>query len=224
MIAATNKDLAKEVHNGRFREDLYWRLKIISVHLPPLRRRTEDIPELVEYFLARFSAEYAKPVRTLSESAMAQLLAYTWPGNVRELENCMRRALLLCSGDIIAEEHLELQAPQQVQTFSPQNHEQLLESLKSKLELLIPEILRFSQSGIHANIIEMVEEILISKALAACDNNQVQAARLLGISRNTLRHRLKRHNEKHLMDTGKERAAYENEGRVTAQHHPLLKV
>lgn len=202
MIAATNKDLAKEVHNGRFREDLYWRLKIISVHLPPLRRRTEDIPDLVKYFLARFGAEYAKPVRTLSESAMAQLLAYTWPGNVRELENCMRRALLLCSGDIIAEEHLELQAPQQVQTFSPHNHEQLLESLKSKLELLIPEILRFSQSGIHANIIEMVEEILISKALAACDNNQVQAARLLGISRNTLRHRIKRHHEKHLMDTG----------------------
>jgi two-component system, NtrC family, response regulator AtoC len=193
MIAATNKDLEREVQNGRFREDLYWRLKIISINLPPLRERIEDIPLLVDYFLERFSAEYAKPVRAVSDSVLARFRLHSWPGNIRELENGMRRAILLCAGEIVGVEHLERLESEVVHRLQTSNRAHLLDSLKGRLEALIPEILRLSQNGIHANIIEIVEEILITKALQACDNNQVKAARLLGISRNTLRHRLKRH-------------------------------
>lgn len=195
LIAASNKDLAREVQAGRFREDLYYRLKVITIQLPPLRRRSEDIPALVDYFLARFSAEYAKPLAAIAPSAISCLANHDWPGNVRELENCMRRSVLLCAGDIITEEHLALQPTDTAQGAAAETT-QLVEHLRTKLEALIPAILRLSKSGAHANIIEMVEELLILKALEACDNNQVQAARMLGISRNTLRHRLKRHREK----------------------------
>ena len=200
LIAATHRDLALEVQNGRFREDLYWRLKVIAINLPALRQRREDIPALVDYFLARFSAEYAKPVRAVSPAVLERFGAYGWPGNVRELENCMRRAILLCAGDIVAEEHIELQEPPRSQRAPGAGREQLIERLKGKLEALIPEILHLPENGIHDNIIEMVEETLIVKALQACDNNQVKAARLLGISRNTLRHRLKRHQDRQTSD------------------------
>ena len=96
------------MESGRFREDLYWRLKIISISLPPLRERSEDIPELTDYFVSRFSKEYAKPVRGVEESAMEQLKHYSWPGNVRELENCLRRAVLLTSGEVVLKEHVKV--------------------------------------------------------------------------------------------------------------------
>jgi two-component system, NtrC family, response regulator AtoC len=195
IIAATNKDLELEVRKGRFREDLYWRLKIISIHLPPLRKRTEDIPELVAYFITRFGTEYAKPVRHVSENILNRFAAHAWPGNVRELENCIRRAVLLCSGDIIGEDHITLADPQ-APSASQNLPEQLIAGLKEKLQTVVPDILRLSDQGVHANLIEMVEETLIAKALDLCANNQVKAARMLGISRNTLRHRIKKMNEK----------------------------
>jgi nitrogen regulation protein NR(I) len=196
VIAATNKDLEQEVRKGLFREDLYWRLKIISIHMPPLRQRTEDIPELVNYFSARFGMEYGKPIRHVSETVLNRFAAYSWPGNVRELENCMRRAILLCAGDIITEEHIALIEPHIENQLQPGNREQLINGLKEKLETVIPDILRLSEEGIHANLIELVEETIITKALAQCGNNQVKAAKMLGISRNTLRHRIKKLQEK----------------------------
>ncbi|KJS30450.1 MAG: Fis family transcriptional regulator [Desulfatitalea sp. BRH_c12] len=193
VIAASNKNLEQAVREGNFREDLYWRLKIISIQLPALRQRTEDIPALVDYFLARFSAEYAKPVRHVSEEVLNRFRTYTWPGNVRELENCMRRAILLCAGDLIAEEHVDLMAPRDASEMQASGADPLLAGLRDKLQTIVPEILRLSQDHVHANIIDIVEETLILKALEACGNNQVKAARMLGISRNTLRHRLKKH-------------------------------
>ncbi len=195
LIAATNKDLTQEVQGGRFREDLYWRLKVIGVELPPLRERLEDIPVLVDYFLMRFSMEYAKPMHQVSQVVLDRLRAHPWPGNVRELENCMRRAILLCSGDIITMEHIDIANPQANGAEASQAQPSL-EILKEKLQHIIPEILRLSKEGAHANIIEMVEELLIAKALELCGQNQVKAARMLGISRNTLRHRLKKLEEK----------------------------
>jgi two-component system, NtrC family, response regulator AtoC len=192
VIAATNKDLEKEIDEGRFRKDLYWRLKVISIHLPPLRKRIEDIHDLVKYFLFRFSEEYAKPVHHISEAVLKKLCAYSWPGNVRELENCIRRAILLCTGDIISEDHLLLLEPKEEILLQKLNREQLIERLKDKLEDIIPEILSLSTNDIHSNIIEVVEDTLIKKALQECGNNQVQAAKMLGISRNTLRHRMKK--------------------------------
>jgi len=108
IIAATNTDLERGVESGGFREDLYWRLKVISIRLPPLRERIEDVPALAEYFVGLFSGEYSKPVRYLEESALRKLTDYSWPGNVRELENCLRRAVLLSSGDVILKEHIEI--------------------------------------------------------------------------------------------------------------------
>lgn len=192
VIAATNKHLEGEVEAGRFRQDLFWRLKVIYIDMPPLRQRAEDIPALVSYFLRRFSAEYSRSDCRMSDAALSRLALYAWPGNVRELENCVRRAVLLCSGEVIAEGQLMI--PEQEPSRKPQtmSREQLMERLREKLDDILPEILRLSRQDIHANIIEMVEEILVQKALELTGNNQVQAARILGISRNTLRHRLKK--------------------------------
>jgi len=192
VIAATNKDLELEVRNGRFREDLFWRLKVISIHLPPLRKRSEDIHPLIDYFLGRFGAEYGKPIRHVSEGVMQRFAAYSWPGNVRELENCIRRAILLCAGDVVTEDHIELRDHPRASQLQTLDREQRMAGLKAKLQEIIPEVLRLSQEGVHANLIQMVEETIIAKALEQCGNNQVKAARMLGISRNTLRHRMKR--------------------------------
>jgi nitrogen regulation protein NR(I) len=196
VIAATNKDLAREARDGRFREDLYWRLKVIAITLPPLRDRLEDLPELVDYFLARFGAEYGKPMRRVSDDVLRKLGGYRWPGNVRELENGLRRAVLLCAGEVIGAEHIELPGEARPHRSAAHGRDQLMEALKQKLNQILPDILRLSQNGIHANIVDLVEETLIVKALEACDHNQVKAAKLLGISRNTLRHRLKKSQEK----------------------------
>ncbi len=197
LIAATNKDIEAEVRKGNFRQDLYWRLKVITLDLPPLRHRGQDIPELVNYFLRRFAAEYGRPVCHISESGVNRLVAYAWPGNVRELENCIRRAVLLSSGDVISEASLmipktetDLSRPAE----SGKNH--LMKKLEQTLEEIIPEMLRFSDKGIHGDVIALVEDTLIRKALEQCGNNQVKAASLLGISRNTLRDRLKKQEDR----------------------------
>lgn len=187
-IAATNKNLEKEVEQGRFREDLYWRLKVISIQLPPLRERPEDIPPLVEYFVSRFSEEYQTPIRYVADAAMQKLKSHFWPGNVRELENCIRRAVLLSLGDVILEEYLKLESDQQ----DLPNGSQLMANIDRKLDELIPDILHLSGEKTHANVIDMVEKTLIAKVLKQCGYNQVKAARMLGISRNTLRHRMKK--------------------------------
>ncbi len=187
-IAATNKNLEKEVEQGRFREDLYWRLKVISIQLPPLKERLEDIPPLVDYFVSRFSEEYQTPIRYVADAAMQKLKSHSWPGNVRELENCIRRAVLLSLGDIILEEYLKLESDQQ----DLPNGSQLMANIDRKLDELIPDILHLSGEKTHANVIDMVEKTLIAKVLKQCGDNQVKAARMLGISRNTLRHRIKK--------------------------------
>ncbi len=188
--------LKKEVEEGTFREDLYWRLKVISIDLPSLRERTEDINAIADYFLSRFSAEYNKPIHYISENTRKKFSSYSWPGNVRELENCIRRAILLCSGDIISEEQFGFLMPRDEQHFQSLNRDQLLARLRDKLEDIVPDILKLSKQDIRANIIDMVEETLITKALEECGNNQVKAAKMLGISRNTLRHRLKKFTDK----------------------------
>jgi two-component system, NtrC family, response regulator AtoC len=191
-IAATNKNLEKAVKEGKFREDLYWRLKIISIQLPPLRERLEDIPALLDYFVGRFSKDYNKPVRYVADSAVHKLQSHSWPGNVRELKNCVRRAVLLSAGDVILDEHVKLEGdPHKVRETD--GREQLPDKLKDKLAELVTHILRFSNESVHANVIEVVEEMLISRALEECGNNQVRAAKMLGISRNTLRHRKKKY-------------------------------
>lgn len=196
IIAATNKDLSREVQEGSFREDLYWRLKVVAIDLPPLRKRIEDIPELVEYFVARFSVEYNKPIRNVSEEVLHHFKTYSWPGNIRELENCLRRAVILCTGDIITGKHIELLDKEKEHRAQAANRRQAMDRIKDKIQDILPEVIHLSQDGIHANIIETVEETIILKVLEECGGNQVRAAEMLGISRNTLRHRIKKYNGK----------------------------
>ncbi len=193
IIAATNKDLAGEVLSGRFREDLFWRLKVITIHMPPLRERIEDIPDLVDCFVQRFSREYAKPIHHVSEAVLDMFRQYAWPGNVRELENCIRRAVILCDGEVLSPTHIELAEASREIPAPAESRPHLMNQLKEKLQALLPEIVRLSKHDVHANIIELVEETIIRQALEDSGHNQVKAARMLGISRNTLRHRLKKY-------------------------------
>jgi len=106
IVAVSNRDLSKEVEAGRFREDLYYRLNVVGINIPPLRDRREDIPLLVQHFVHKFSAEMKKPVRTVDKKTLELFLAYTWKGNVRELENAIERAVIVCDGDTILPRHL----------------------------------------------------------------------------------------------------------------------
>ena len=192
VMAATNKNLETEVEAGRFRQDLYYRLKIISIHLPPLRERLEDVPALVSYFAGRFAREYNKPLRGVSDPAMLQLRSYPWPGNVRELENTIRRAILMCQGDVLLPEHLQIGVSPDASADPSAGQEPAID-VKQRIETLIPEILRLAGPCAHANVIDLVEELMVAHALRECGDNQVHAARMLGISRNTLRHRIKKY-------------------------------
>jgi DNA-binding NtrC family response regulator len=106
VVAATHRDLEEEMAQGRFRQDLYYRLNVVELRLPPLRDRREDIPLLADYFLERLAAERGEPVRKVSQAAMARLLEYSWPGNVRELQNALEHALVLAQGRAVDVRHL----------------------------------------------------------------------------------------------------------------------
>ncbi|WP_028320881.1 sigma-54-dependent transcriptional regulator [Desulfatiglans anilini] len=191
IIAATNKNLEREVEEGRFREDLYWRLKIISIELPPLRERHEDIPALVRHFIARFSEEYDAPIRYVDEAVLERLQAYPWPGNVRELENCIRRAVLLSQGDMILPEHIQL--VRDGTAASPgEERGSVFERIERKMDELFPDLLRAVEETGSGDMLEILERGCIIRVLGHCGQNQVKAARMLGISRNTLRLRMKK--------------------------------
>lgn len=192
ILSATNKNLEKEVEAGRFRQDLYYRLRVISIHLPPLRERLEDIPSLVNYFVARFAQEYSKPIRFVSDSVMARFQSCPWPGNIRELENCLRRAVLTCKGDVLQPEHTQVEGDSATLAGAAADGNQN-PSLAQRIETLAAEMLRMAGPDMHTSLIDMVEEALVMQALEKCDQNQVHTARLLGISRNTLRHRIKKY-------------------------------
>ena len=190
ILAATNKNLEKEVQEGRFREDLYYRLRIISIHLPPLRTRLDDIASLVDYFVGRFAEEYGSPVRFVSDGAIRKLQSYNWPGNVRQLENCLRRAVLMCRGDVLAVEHIQFEGEPESAEAGGNGRP----VLQQRVDELVAEILGSLGKRAHASVIDMVEQSLVARALDRCNQNQVHTARLLGISRNTLRNRIRKYN------------------------------
>lgn len=201
ILAATNRDLEKEIREGRFREDLYYRLKVISLKLPPLRERPDDIPPLVNYFVARFAEEYGKSVHYVADQTIRKLQSYPWPGNVRELENRLRRAVLMCKGgDVLLAEHVHFDSDRKSE---PQAEQDRLptRNLEERVADLVWELLRLADDQqVHANVIEMIEETLIARVLEQCAYNQVHTARVLGISRNTLRHRIKKYGLEPPMD------------------------
>ncbi len=167
IVAATNKDLEAAVANGAFREDLYYRLNVVAIHLPPLRDRKSDIPILAEHFLERSAAANKKTVRRFSPGALDLLMTYPWPGNVRELENAVERAVLVCTGTILYPYHLppNIQASGRGKGHAP--------SLRSAVAQL--------------------EKELLTEALANAGGNQSRAARLLGISERMVRYKTRKY-------------------------------
>ncbi len=179
IIAATNRNLEAMVAEGSFREDVYYRLNVVTLEVPPLRNRPEDIPPLVQYFQRRFSERYRKPVRGVTPQAMDLLLRYSYPGNIRELENILERSVILLQGEYISEKEL----PLAIQNLAPNDRK---DSSRDPREVLLPQ-----RSTTLANM----ERQAVLKALEEAAGNKSEAARLLGITRRTLKLKLRKYQE-----------------------------
>jgi DNA-binding NtrC family response regulator len=168
VIAATNRDLQTEVRAGRFRQDLFYRLNVIAIVLPPLRERRDDVPRLVNYYVDSYNSEFRKHITGVSPEAMRLLMEYTWPGNVRELRNAVERAMLLGGGQQLVPEDFPMATP----GAGPLNE-----------DIALP------VGGVN---LEQLERSLVVQALRRSDWNQTQAARLLGLNRDQIRYRIEK--------------------------------
>ncbi|MCF8038172.1 MAG: sigma-54 dependent transcriptional regulator [Desulfohalobiaceae bacterium] len=175
LLAATNKNLQSEVEQGNFREDLFYRLNVVNIHMPPLRERGEDIPLLAFHFLNKFSAQNQKEIKGFTQEAMQALSAYNWPGNVRQLENIVERSVVLCQDNLVGYDDLPAELKEETAQF------------KSAADLLPTEI----DLG---DTLEKIEAALIRRALARCNFVQVKAAEMLGLSKSLLQYKLKKYN------------------------------
>jgi two-component system, NtrC family, response regulator AtoC len=164
LVAATNRDLRAALEDGSFREDLYYRLNVVAIDLPPLREHKEDIPELAQFFLQKYGSEGAHPVKGMTSAAMKLLVEFHWPGNVRELENVMQRAVTLARTGTLDVDDIHLDRPHASNSAAP---------------VLPPGV-----------TLEQWEQEIIREALRQANGNKSQAARALGLSRNALRYRL----------------------------------
>jgi two-component system nitrogen regulation response regulator GlnG len=192
LIAATNKPLEEAVEQKDFREDLFYRLNVVRVALPPLRDRSEDIPLLVDYFLQKFSEN---ELSTVHPEAMTLLKNHNWPGNVRELENAIRRALVMAKTGAIQPGTLP---PEITQPDTPVATEESSDDLSS----LARKLFQWARANPDLRVIPAVERELIINALRETGGNQVQAAKLLGITRATLRKRIEKFNIKQELSVG----------------------
>jgi transcriptional regulator with GAF, ATPase, and Fis domain len=165
VVAATNRDLEKDVKSGKFREDLFYRLQVMPITLPPLRERRGDVLMLANFYIDQFNSEFRKKIRGLSPGAASLLEHYQWPGNVRELRNAIERAMLLVDRSQLEPEDFTL-----TRTVSP-------------VEFVLP------PEGVK---LEEVERQLLVQALERAGNNQTQAAQLLGINRDQVRYRIEK--------------------------------
>jgi two-component system nitrogen regulation response regulator GlnG len=184
ILAATHQDLERAVAEGRFREDLYFRLNVVPIRVPALRERREDIPALVAHFTERFARELGVPRRWPTAAALERLCAHHWPGNVRELENVIKRALVLARGDVVTPEDLDLAV--QPGASRPDWAELVRQELLERLAAPGP----VAGRGPYWHFVERLERCVIESALRRSGGNQIQAARALGINRNTLRKKL----------------------------------
>ena len=191
VIGATNRDLRGLIQQGLFREDLYFRLNVAPVRLPPLRDRTEDIPDLARAFLLRAARE-GLPSKTIDSSALDRLKTHAWPGNVRELENLIRRVCALYAEELITariiERELQEQAPRVVGEDGPVTLSSLVE--RHLASYFADQADGVPPAGLYDRVLEDVERPLIQLTLAATRGNQVRAAEVLGLNRNTLRKKI----------------------------------
>jgi two-component system nitrogen regulation response regulator GlnG len=186
VLAATHQNLEKAVRDKRFREDLFYRLNVIQINIPPLRKRKDDILQLAEYFMEKYQASGVKK-KVLTPETIKILRAYDWPGNVRELENAVQRAITLSQGDKIFPDAL----PPQIFKPGQGAHLSFENFLEEKLADLVERMGGLERGDIYAMVLQRVEKPLITLVLKKTDGNQVRAASLLGINRNTLRKKIK---------------------------------
>lgn len=193
IISATNQDLAQLVAQKKYREDLYFRLNVIPMRVPPLRERNEDIEILIHHFIEKFKNEFSLPAKSISDEAIECLEEYSWPGNVRELENVIKRAMVITSGSLITPKDLKGIFQLNPAQIAAEDLEDLaLEEIVHKK--LLNFLSRFDQldaMDLYTTIIQMVERPLVSLVLQKTRGNQIQAAKVLGINRNTLRKMIK---------------------------------
>jgi two-component system nitrogen regulation response regulator GlnG len=199
IVAATNKKLEEAVAGNEFREDLFYRLNVVRVNLPPLRERSEDIPLLIDYFLRVIAESEGSKVKSILETAQSALLNYSWPGNVRELENVMRRTIVMAKGDAIRLDDL----PKDLQSNTKSafeidkknlNHSELSASNAASIDIsaLAGTLFQWAKSQPDLAILPAVERELVAHALRETNGNQVRASKLLGITRATLRNRIEK--------------------------------
>ena len=184
VIAATNRNLKEEAAAGRFREDLYYRLNVIGVEVPPLRERDEDIPLLATAFLERFALSNRKEIKGFTPQAMDKLLKYRWPGNVRELENAVERAVILCLGDYVTERELPMVVVRQAEGEAAASASELESTPPAASSSLLID---------SSMTLEEMEKAVILQTLKDTGDNKSEASRRLGITRATLHNKLRRY-------------------------------
>jgi len=188
IIAATNQDLEQAVTAGKFREDLFFRLKVGVIKVPPLRDRREDIPVLVDYFLDRINRNHKFQVRGVSPDTLSLLASHGWPGNVRELENVLIRASALAPNRLLTAEDIPFGQPGSADKLHDKTP--LDEAVAMKVRQHLDEFGDVMPRNLHARVLEMVEKPLLEAVLARTSGNQLRAAEILGINRNTLRKKI----------------------------------
>ncbi len=184
IVAATHRDLEADVASGRFREDLLYRLRVVPIHVPPLRERLEDVAVLAEHFIQRYAEDLTGEPHYFSEAALEHLARHSWPGNVRELENAIKRALVLADAEVLSPDDFAFLAESEPGPAGGADLEDLL-TAEVKAALADPE-----PNEVYRRILARVERPLLETVLAYTDGNQIKAAALLGINRNTLRKKI----------------------------------
>jgi transcriptional regulator with PAS, ATPase and Fis domain len=191
IIAASNRDLLELALAGQFREDLFYRLNVVPIYLPPLRERTEDIPALVTHFLNFYNEKNDRYVAHIEPRALEALQRYAWPGNVRELQNYMERAVVMAHGDELTHELLPeaVRTGRQPKSLGPRT--MTFDELTEELVLQGLNGASDDDDDLHGRIVNRVEREVISQVMTLCDRVQIKAAARLGINRNTLHKKLK---------------------------------
>ena len=193
IIAATNRRLETAIEQKAFREDLYYRLNVIPISLPPLRERKEDIPELIDLFTQRFVEEYQLPKIGITVEVAKLLIAHEWPGNVRELENAIKRALVMCSGQMLLPEHFDPILEKPTPASEPGNLDvQIYNLLQTHVQHYMES--ETSPDELYAEIRAIFEKPLFKIVLEHTKGNRSKASDILGINRNTLHTKLVEYN------------------------------
>jgi two-component system nitrogen regulation response regulator GlnG len=193
IISASNQDLSHLVSQKKFREDLFFRLNVVPIRVPPLRERREDIEILLNYFSQKFQNEFSLPPKNFANDAIELLKNYSWPGNVRELENVIKRLMVLTSGPLIKEKDVQNILNENPAILQRGEIEEIAleEIVRNKLAKFLEKFDRLEPMDLYEMIIQMVERPLLSLVLQKTGGNQIQAARVLGINRNTLRKKIR---------------------------------